>query len=82
METPKQIVCGLGGFIIALTLMMFLPTLMLTPLSILQKRHPGVEEYVGFGFVGIFLLLWWAAYIGLLRWRDKRDRKPPPQDGV
>jgi hypothetical protein len=82
METTKQIVYGLGGFIIAVFLMMFIPTLMLTPLSILQKRYPGVADYAGFVFIGIFLVLWWVAYIGLLRWRGKRQRKPPPLVGV
>jgi len=82
METPKQIIYGLGGFVIALFLWAVIGDLMLTPLAILLKGHPGVEDYGGVFFIGIFLVLWWASYFALLRWLGKRRRQPPPQDGV
>ena len=82
METPNQIIYGLGGFIIALFLSAVLGDLMFTPLSILLKGHPGVEDYVVFVGIGLFLVLWWAAYIALIRWQGKRSRQRSPQGSV
>jgi len=69
MESPSQIIYGLGSFILACLGMLALCNV-LARLSLFES-YP---NFIGYAMPCIFFLMWWASYFWLIE-RDKEKRE-------
>jgi predicted secreted protein len=70
METPKQIMVGAGAFVIALVLVSLLADILFPILPC----GPHTKDYTGPIGIGFFLVVWWIAYVAIIR-RGRRKRQ-------
>ena len=71
METPKQIMTGAGAFLIALVSVSLLAEFLIPVLP----KGPQTKDYTGPIGIGVFLVVWWAAYIVMAKHQARKTKK-------